>query len=113
MTPKEILNISGDVTREMLCEKYLHFTAQFKTQDPKTFRIMEQAYKTLLQELIDKEQSSVGFKIVLCSCVLFVLCTWIYIYLSRPIDYLRMVPAFLCAYFLIDFLSGCAHIMLD
>lgn len=113
MEPKEILNISGDITREMLCEKYLHFTAQFKTQDPKTFRLMEQAYKTLLQELIDKEQGSAGFKIVLCASILFVLCGWTYIWLSHSTGYVSMMFAFIGAYFLVDFLSGCAHIALD
>lgn len=106
MSPKEILGISGEVTREALCEKYL----EFKNQNPKTFRLKEQAYQTLLRELIDKEQSSLSFNLTLFTCTLFVIGSWAYM---MPTLTWNALFGLIGAYFLIDLLSGCAHIAFD
>lgn len=114
MTPKEILGISGEVTREILCEKYIYFSTHFKKQDPKTFLKMEAAYKTLLQEQIEQELNTRSFKIRFYLSISFVTGGWTYIYMHMgPSSYWSIALGLIAAYFILDLLSGCAHIMLD
>lgn len=108
-----MLNITGEITREVLCEKYLDFSAKYKKQDPQTFLLKEAAYRTLLQELIDKEQSSVVYNIILVSASLFTLISWILMLVSTNSSASQMILGLVGAYFLVDLSSGFAHVAFD